>query len=276
MWIPGGVRGVHPQSGFIAVDNSVPVVSETVRQLLPTPIDHVDPLDLYLADDRPAHPERPWLMCNMIASVDGATTLGGLSGDLGGPADKAVFRAVRASCDWILVASATAAAEGYQTPRSAPEVAKRRVAQGRSPAPRLAIVTASGKVDPTVPAFCARRDDDEAPLVIAGSRADAGLLGALDAEIVRLREDRPEPEAILHELRRRGATVVLAEGGPRFNGVLHDAGVIDELCLSLSPTLAGGSSARIVAHSADDMAVGLRLDRLLEEDDLLFARYLRA
>ena len=81
--------------------------------------------------------------------------------------------------------------------------------------------------------------------------------------------------AILQELGRRGANVVLAEGGPRFNGLLHAANVIDELCLSVSPTLAGGTSARIIADAPDDIATGLRLDRLLEQDDLLFARYLR-
>ena len=79
-----------------------------MRQLVPTPIDSVDPLGLYLTDDRPPPAGRPWVMCNMIASLDGATALDGVSGGLGGAADKAVFRAIRASCDWVLVASATA------------------------------------------------------------------------------------------------------------------------------------------------------------------------
>lgn len=247
-----------------------------MRQLLPTPVDDVDPLDLYLADARPAPAGRPWLMCNMIASADGATALGGLSGDLGGAADKAVFRAVRASCDWVLVASGTAVAEAYRVPGSSPEVAARRRDLGRADAPRLAIVTASGRVDPSIPAFTARGDHDLPPLVVAGTAADATHLATLDAEVVVLAQDRPEPMAILESLGQRGARVVLAEGGPRFNGMLHGSGAIDELCLSVSPTLAGGSSARIVAGGPEAMAVGLRLDRLLEADDLLFARYLRA
>jgi riboflavin biosynthesis pyrimidine reductase len=247
-----------------------------VRQLLPTPVDDVDPLDLYLADARPAPADRPWLMCNMIASVDGATAVGGLSGGLGGPADKRVFSAIRASCDWVLVASATAAAETYRVPSVSPEVATRRRAHGRRAAPRLAIVTASGRIDPTIPALAQRAADDPTPLVITGTAADDEHLRRLDAEVVRLENDRPTPRGILEELQRRGAQVVLAEGGPRFNGMLHGADVIDELCLSMSPTIAGGASARIVAQGPDDMATSLRLDRLLEQDGLLFARYVRA
>ena len=65
-----------------------------MRQLLPHPIDELDPLDLYLADRREPHHGRPWLMTNMIASIDGATAVDGLSGGLGGAGDKAVFRAL--------------------------------------------------------------------------------------------------------------------------------------------------------------------------------------
>lgn len=247
-----------------------------MRQLIPTPVDDVDPLDLYLADRRDLVGDRPWVMCNMISSVDGATALGGVSGGLGGPADKAIFRAVRASCDVVLVASGTAAAERYRMPLTSPELTERRAAHGRPPAPVLAIVTASGRIDPTLPAFAARDAGQDRPLVIAGGDADEAGLDALDAEIVRLPEPTPEPDAILTALAHRGAQVVLAEGGPRFNGRLLAADVIDELCLSLSPTLAGGSSARIVAGAPEGAGAGMKLDRLLEEDDLLFARYVRA
>ncbi len=245
-----------------------------MRQLLPHPLDEVDPLDLYLNDVRPAHGERPWLMANMIASIDGATAVEGLSGGLGGAGDKAVFRAIRASCDWVLVASATAAAETYRMPLTSADITQRRAAQGRSPAPNLAIVTASGRIDRAIPALADRTPDQLRPLVITGQDADAAALDNLDADIVRVATATPEPQQILQELGQRGARVVLAEGGPRFNGILHSAGVVDEFCLSLSPTLAGGDSARIVAKG-DDLAVAMRLDRLLEEDGALFARYVR-
>ena len=249
-----------------------------MQQILPTWIEDIDPLDVYLSEPRPAPPDRPWVMVNMIASVDGATAVNGLSGDLGGPADRAVFRAVRASCDWILVASGTAGAEGYRTPNPDEAVVQRRLAAGRSPTPRLAIVTASGALDPTIPALADTTTDDDPgdkrrTLVITGEAADGARLAELNAEIVRLPMPAPRPDAVLGELHQRSAAVVLCEGGPTWNGRMTEAGLVDELCLSISPILAGGTSSRIVAGAAQAVPARMRLSRLLTEGGLLFARY---
>ena len=251
-----------------------------MQQILPTWIEDVDPLDVYLSEPRPAPVDRPWVMLNMIASVDGATAINGVSGDLGGPADRAVFRAVRAACDWILVASGTARAEGYRTPNPDEAVVQRRLAAGRSPTPRLAIVTAGGALDPTIPALAGTSTADDPgdsrrALVITGEAADGARLAELNAEIVRLPMPAPRPDAVLDELHRRGAAVVLCEGGPTWNGRMAEAGLFDELCLSISPILAGGTSSRIVAGAARAVPARMRLSRLLAEDDLLFARYTR-
>ncbi len=66
---------------------------------------------------RPTAEGRPGLRLNMIASVDGATTVAGLSGGLGGAGDKALFRALRSLADVVLVGAGTVRAEGYGPPR---------------------------------------------------------------------------------------------------------------------------------------------------------------
>ncbi len=251
-----------------------------MQQILPTWIEDVDPLDIYSTEPRPVPPDRPWVIVNMIASVDGATAINGLSGDLGGPADRAVFRAVRACSDWILVASGTAGAERYRSPSPDEAAVEQRLGAGRSPSPRLAIVTASGALDPAIPAL-ARATEDDGPgddrrtLVITGQEADTARLADLNAEVVRLPMPVPRPGAVLGELHRRGAAVVLCEGGPNWNGQMTEAGLVDELCLSISPILVGGTSSRIVADAARSVPTRMRLSRLLAEDDLLFARYTR-
>ena len=50
----------------------------------------------------------------------------GRSGGLGGPGDKAVFRALRAVPDVVLVGASTARVEGYGALRTTDEVADRR------------------------------------------------------------------------------------------------------------------------------------------------------
>ena len=58
------------------------------------------------------------------------------------------------------------------------------------------------------------------------------------------------------------------------NGQLHDAGLIDELCLTLSPLLVGTDAARVIDGAALNVQ-RLSLDRALEEDGWLFLRYVR-
>lgn len=82
-----------------------------MRQFFPDPIDAVDPLEVYR--DLPVAEGRPAVRLTMIAAVDGATAVDGLSGGLGGPADRRVFAALRSLADVVLVAAGTVRAETY-------------------------------------------------------------------------------------------------------------------------------------------------------------------
>ena len=66
---------------------------------------------------------------------------------------------------------------------------------------------------------------------------------------------------------------MLAEGGPTLNGLLARAGLLDELCLTLSPWLAGGDAKRILDGPSLRAAAGLRLYSVCEKDEFLFLRY---
>lgn len=82
-----------------------------MRQLLPFPGDPVDPAALY--GDLAPGGTRPTVRLNMIASVDGATAVAGVSGGLGGAADQALFAVLRSQADVVLVAAGTIRAEHY-------------------------------------------------------------------------------------------------------------------------------------------------------------------
>ena len=233
-------------------------------------------MELYPALPRPKPVGRPWLMINMIASADGAIAVEGTSGALGNPADEAVFSAVRACADWIVAAAGTVRAERYGLPRPGPESRRARRAAGRAERPRLAVVSASLDLDLDLPLFTDQRPGDDLPVILTGRDAAAGAVERLEsvAEVVRLASPRPQPAEILAELDGRGAEVVLSEGGPSFNAQLADAGLIDELCLSIAPLLAGGNSPRIVRGSLRTVPLNLTIDHLLEASDTLFVRYL--
>jgi riboflavin biosynthesis pyrimidine reductase len=79
--------------------------------------------------------------------------------------------------------------------------------------------------------------------------------------------------AAVAALGERGHRAVLAEGGPTLNGQLARAGLLDELCLTLSPRLAGGDAKRILDGPPLPATAGLRLRSLCEQDQFLFLRY---
>jgi len=224
-----------------------------MRQLLPTPVDPVDPMAVY--GDLPAAPGRPAVRLNMIASVDGATTLDGVSGGLGGRADQALFAVLRSLADVVLVAAGTVRAEGYG-PYSTP----------------VAVVSRSLRLDWDAPFFAAPL---ARPTVVTVAQAPPDRLAraAEVAEVVVAGDRDVDLAAALAALAERGWKAVLAEGGPSLNGQLARAGLLDELCLTLSPRLAGGGAKRILDGPPLPAAPGLRLCSVCEQDQFLFLRY---
>ncbi|HEY6533511.1 MAG TPA: pyrimidine reductase family protein [Acidimicrobiales bacterium] len=240
-----------------------------MRQIFPSPVTDIDPVEAY---DEPRPPEgRPWVVTDMVASVDGGTAVAGRSGGLGGPGDKAVFRALRSIADVILVGAGTARAENYRAVVVDDAARQRRTARGQRPVPRLALVSGRLDLDPTSPMFT---DAAEAPLVFTTAAAAQRSDAFTDvAEVVAAGDDAVELPVVMAQLHERAVGIVLVEGGPTLNGQLVAAGFVDEWCLSVAPMLLAGKSAR-VAHGPDPAApIGLELHRLLEEDGYLFATY---
>jgi len=230
----------------------------------------VDPLDLYFADERRAE-NRPWVMLNMISSLDGGTAVSGKSSEFGDSDDLEMFKGIRTVPDVILVGAATALAEDYRPVTLDEERRQRRSALGMTETPTLAVVSGRLSVDPETrlfgdplhkPLLLTSTDANPSKLVLIGDSADVAILPDLD------------PATILAHL--GAARVVLLEGGPTLNGHFAAAGLIDEINLATSPTLLSGDSARIARGPQVDPPQAMRIDRVLLGERLLFVRYLRA
>jgi riboflavin biosynthesis pyrimidine reductase len=246
-----------------------------VRQLLPELVEDVDPEAIHAGLAREAPEGRPYVLVNMITSVDGATVVDGVSGGLGGEGDRQVFRAIRAVPDVVLVAARTANAETYNAPRISEAAQAARRDRGQTPTPRLAVVTGQLSVDLSLGMFT--DPGEQRPLVITSAAAPMNRRDEVEtvAEVIVAGETAVDLADAMTQLRRRGASVVLCEGGPSMNGGLVGLDLVDEWCVSLSATLAGGDSRRIV-NGAPPALRPLTLDRILEHDGMLFLRYLRA
>jgi riboflavin biosynthesis pyrimidine reductase len=233
--------------------------------------------------------DRPWVRANMIASADGAASLAGRSGGLSGQADHAVFSVLRSLADVIVVGASTARIERYrpvQLDRAWPPLR-----DGRPPTPPIAVVTRRMfGLEADSPLFSAGPGLART-IVLTTEAAPAALrtVVAARAEVIVTGSESVSPAAMVGALAQRGYRRVLTEGGPRLLEQIVAAGLLDELCLTVSPVLAGGCADRILAtppdggtraenaRLPDQLGVtSMRLAHVLEDDGHLLCRYLRA
>jgi len=234
-----------------------------------------DPLALYAQADRSRPDGRCWVLANMVGGLDGSASVGGRVGELSGASDRVLFRALRALADVVMVGAETVRSEGYGAIALAPELAAARQAAGRPPAPPLAVVTRSLRLDWSAPAFAAARPESRT-LVITGAAADPQRLlqARAVADVIIAGDDWVEPDEALRQLAERGHHVVLCEGGPSWLGQLAAAGRLDELCLTIAPLMGGDPLPLSVTPDGAPLAQ-FELRHVLADTSTLFLRYER-
>lgn len=218
----------------------------------------------------------PWLRANMVSSLDGAGQHEGRSQPLSSDTDMRIFGTLRALADAVVVGAETVRLEGYRPARARAEFAERRKAAGQGPAPVIAVVTASLDLDFSLPLFTAPLVPT---LILTGAAADPDRVRAAEragAEVV-VAGDGPgvEPEWAVQALADRGLLRLLTEGGPRLLGQFVAAGVLDELCLTVSPTLTAGDAQRIAGGPAVKVPQRFTPTSVLEDAGFLYTRYRR-
>jgi 5-amino-6-(5-phosphoribosylamino)uracil reductase len=224
------------------------------RRLLPAPagaeIDarsYVQSLELH-----PRQDDRPYVLANFVASVDGHATVDQQSRKLSRSGDREMFYALRERVDAVLVGPRTLAAEHYKRMLPAQERRALRIDAGRPAEPLAVTVSRSGRVPRDIPLFA---DAPDRVLVFEGA----------DTELPQ----------VLRTLRgEHGVETLLCEGGPTVFGALLAAGVVDELFLTLAPTLVGGASGpAVVSGPPPEVPAQLELAGALEQNGTLFLRY---
>ncbi|MGW3956332.1 pyrimidine reductase family protein [Streptomyces sp. NPDC004752] len=226
-------------------------------------------------------PARPggaaWLRANMVSTLDGAAQHEGRSQPISGAADMRIFGTLRALADVVVVGAETVRQEGYRPARARAEFAAAREAAGQGPAPGIAVVSASLELDFSLPLFTAPLVPT---LVLTGVAADPDRIAAAEragARVVIAGDGAGvDPARAVRALAGLGHTRLLTEGGPRLLGRFIAAGVLDELCLTLSPMLTAGDAQRIAGGPPVAVPRRFALVSLLEEAGYLFARYQRS
>jgi riboflavin biosynthesis pyrimidine reductase len=213
---------------------------------------------------------RSWIRFNFIVGADGSATLAGRSGGLGNAADRRMLHLLRRPADVILVGAGTVRAEGYGGELLDEAGRSWRTSHGLPPRPVVAVVSGSLDLDPGSPFFT---EAPARPLVLTSDAADSGRRRELEAvaDVLVAGRDRVEPALVAAALEARSLRVLHSEGGPTLFGAFLRAGLVDDLCLSLSPLLVGGGLRLLPVALAGPRR--MRLEHVLESEGLLLLRY---
>lgn len=219
-----------------------------LRRLFPDPaVVTVAEASSGLGFNERAPADRPYIAVNMVSSADGKATLEGRTAPMSAEVDRELFHHLRAQADGILVGAGTVRIERYGRVTKTDELQEKREREGLRADAVAVIVTRSRDIP------------DDLPLMQQTPQA------------VRLVDD---PIAGLAELRAEGIRSLLCEGGPHLNSTLFSAGLVDELFLTIAPTLAGpGEALTIVEGLSLAQPVDLGLISVHEAGGHLFLRY---
>jgi riboflavin biosynthesis pyrimidine reductase len=196
----------------------------------------------------PARPDRPHVFTNFVSSVDGVVVVDpprGTGGDISGrdPHDRTVMALLRAVADAVVIGSGTLRAEPrhlWTADRLAADDAEAfrelRAALGKAPQPLQLVVSASGELDLGLRVF-----GGEAPSMIATTREGAARLGrsGKDVRVAVAGERGVDLRAALAAAGLGGGALVLCECGPTLHAEFLAQGAVDELFLTVVPSLVG-------------------------------------
>jgi len=244
-----------------------------MRRLLPLAEDDDDHADVDI-ESAYAVPDGDHLRALFIASADGAAVAEGKSGPLANDTDRSLLPALRRITDAIVVGAGTVRVEGYGGIRLDDDTRLRRREAGRNDSPPLVIISGSADFDPGASVFV---DSLAPPILVTTERGAEGPGRDLEglADLMVVGSDRVDLRAALDALRERGLHQLLCEGGPALLSQLVQADLVDELCLTYSPTIVAGEAFRIL-RGIDEFEPprALRLAHLFADDEgYLFARY---
>jgi riboflavin biosynthesis pyrimidine reductase len=204
------------------------------------------------------------LLVNFVVTIDGKATRAGGSTALGGEGDHAMFHALREVVDGVLAGSGTLRAERYGRLVRDPARRERRVARGLEADPVMLLITRSGRVPWAAPLFSVA----EQRVLIAGP---AEVPDDVAAQVTVL--DAVEPADALEAFAEHGVERVLCEGGPALTRSLLAEGLVDELFLTVDPTLSGGEGLGLLHGDELAAPAEAHLQWVLRHGDELLLRY---
>jgi 2,5-diamino-6-(ribosylamino)-4(3H)-pyrimidinone 5'-phosphate reductase len=227
--------------------------------------------------------QRPYVVYNMVSSVDGKATTspGGLEG-LGSMSDRKLMQRLRAQVDAVAIGGGTLRVDPFIPTLPHNLVEERSQFFPDKPQPLGIVISNSGDLPLEHRFWLAGRD---LRIIFLGASASQSVELRLSekARVFRLPNDPYMPGINLARMLEVmfvnfGIQRLLVEGGPSLNYALISEGWCDEIFLTLSPKLVGGlANATTIAGEGYGLGKGnllnLKLRSIYHHEDELYLRY---
>lgn len=209
----------------------------------------------------------PYVIMNMVSSVDGRSSVGGKASGIGSRADREAMRDLRSRVDAVMVGSGTLRAEKLNLGLDDPDTIQ----------PLAVIVGGAGDLPIRERLSVGRQDVVLAVPEGAPGVSETSMDGLTIIEAPSVVRGRVDLRWLLESLKREhGVNRLLVEGGPALNRAMIDGGLVDEIFLTLAPKLLSGKEAAIVGGQARETPGwphGLDLLSVHSSGSELFLRY---
>ncbi|WP_174538968.1 dihydrofolate reductase family protein, partial [Mycolicibacterium vaccae] len=144
---------------------------------------------------------------------------------------------------------------------------RRELGLGDDPPP-IAVVSRSGRLPETL------FDSPVRPILVTSA---TGRTDEPRCDVIVSGDDTVDIAHAIGELKRRGMHRILCEGGPTLLDELVTADLVDELCVTLAPRLAGHQPVGRSAPAGLTEPTDMTLERLLvDPGGFLYLRYARS
>ncbi len=221
--------------------------------------------------------DRPFVYINMAMTADGKITSAAREYPrFTSERDRNNMDILRARADAILVGAGTIRADDPSLLVRDDGIREYRRSLGKQKGPMKVLVTAGAAIGTDYRFFS--EDDGGERLVATVEEAPEHKLAAFEgkAEVLKIGRGAVDLPALLAELKRRGVGKLLAEGGGEMNWQLIDNGLVDELFITVAPSLLGGRDAPTAVEGEGftmERQIRMRLLEMRREEDEIFCRY---
>ncbi|MCA9832116.1 MAG: dihydrofolate reductase family protein [Dehalococcoidia bacterium] len=234
----------------------------------------------YTSLDLPEPPgDRPYVLLNMVMSIDGKVVIEETEQGIGSAVDQRLMRELRVNADIILNGASTLRKSG-SSPRlgGIQELEQIRAERGLTRFPVVATLSASGNLPLERIFFTA--GDFQAVIYLSEVAPEVRrrAIEATGRSVVTVPRGGEVPSMLRHMRNELGAKVLLLEGGPTLNAQFFRENAVDEVFLTVGPVIVGGSDTITPVEGTPYLrATAPRLDLIsavpLEESGEVFLRY---